>query len=251
MTALSIFTHGIQSVHTALIDGEPWFVASDVASILELGNIRSSLALLDDDERGVHTVDTLGGPQSMTVISESGLYSLVLRSRKPEAREFKRWITREVIPTIRKTGSYSNTPALTEDQIVQQALTILVAKTATLEAKVQELEPAATAWDELAGAKGDYSVGDAAKMLARAGVVTGPQRLFEQLAELHWIFRRGNAWVPYSTIVDMGYLASKPMSHEHPKTFERVIDPAQVRVTVRGIERLRVRLGSVDLAVAS
>jgi prophage antirepressor-like protein len=107
MTALDIFTYADQPVKTVLIDNEPWFVANDVAVILDLGNVRSSLALLDDDERGVHSVDTLGGQQSLTVVSESGLYSLILRSRKSEAKAFKRWITHDVLPAIRKTGSYA------------------------------------------------------------------------------------------------------------------------------------------------
>lgn len=91
--------------------GEPWFVAADVAAILDLGNARSSLALLDEDEKGVHSVDTLGGRQQVTTVNESGLYSLVLRSRKPEAKAFKRWITREVLPAIRKTGGYGSAMA--------------------------------------------------------------------------------------------------------------------------------------------
>lgn len=84
--------------------GNPWFVSKDVCAALELNNPYSSLALLDDDEKGLHTVETLGVPQEMLVISEPGLYSLMLRSRKPEAKAFKRWICHEVIPAIRKTG---------------------------------------------------------------------------------------------------------------------------------------------------
>lgn len=85
---------------------QPWFVAKDVCDILKLGNPRSSLALLDEDEKDVHSMDTPGGKQEMTIISEPGLYSLILRSRKPEAKAFKRWVTHEVIPSIRKTGGY-------------------------------------------------------------------------------------------------------------------------------------------------
>ena len=82
--------------------GEPWFVAKDVCDILGLGNMHSSLAALDEDERGLHTMDTPSGNQEMTIISEPGLYSLILRSRKPEAKAFKRWVTSEVLPSIRK-----------------------------------------------------------------------------------------------------------------------------------------------------
>lgn len=85
-------------------DGDPWFVAKDVCECLELGNPRSSIALLDEDEKGVHSVDTPGGKQEMTIVSEPGLYSLILRSRKPEAKAFKRWVTHDILPSIRKTG---------------------------------------------------------------------------------------------------------------------------------------------------
>ena len=87
-----------------------WFVASDVCLILDLGNPRSSLALLDEDEKGVHTMDTPGGEQSVTVLSEAGVYSLIFKSRKPEAKAFRRWVTHEVLPSIRQTGSYSVSP---------------------------------------------------------------------------------------------------------------------------------------------
>lgn len=89
-----------------MLEGEPWFVAADVCRALGLGNSRQTLSYLDDDEKGVITSDTLGGKQEMSTINEPGLYSLILRSRKPEAKAFKRWITHEVIPAIRKTGGY-------------------------------------------------------------------------------------------------------------------------------------------------
>ena len=131
---------------------------------------------------------------------------------------------------------------------VIEAQAMLTAK----DQQIAELEPRAEAWDELASADGDYEVADAAKILARAGVETGRQRLFGQLHDIGWIYRGTQSkWKARQTAVDAGYLAEKPMSHHHPRTGELVLDPPQVRVTVRGIERLRVRLGSIDLAVAS
>lgn len=93
-------------VRTLTIGGEAWFVAADVCKALELGNPSMTVERLDDDEKGISTIDTLGGKQRMTIINEPGLYSLVLSSRKPEAKAFRRWITHEVIPTIRKYGGY-------------------------------------------------------------------------------------------------------------------------------------------------
>lgn len=139
-------------------------------------------------------------------------------------------------------------PVAFDPTTIEGAMLLIQAATTAL-AKVKELEPKAQAWDELASAEGDYSVRDAAKMLARAGIPTGATRLFEQLASMHWIFRsQHGTWEPYSNIVDMGYMASKPMSHPHPRTHERIIDPPQVRVTVRGIERLMVRLKAPALS---
>lgn len=86
---------------------DPWWNAADVCRVLGLKNPGTSLALLDDDEKGIHSMDTLGGAQEMTVINEPGLYSLIFRSRKAEAKEFKRWVTHEVLPSIRKTGMYA------------------------------------------------------------------------------------------------------------------------------------------------
>ena len=106
------------SVRTLTIDGEPWFVAADVCRALSIGNNRQALSYLDEDEKGVITSDTLGGKQKLNTVNEPGLYSLVLRSRKPEAKAFKRWITHEVIPAIHRTGAYAvpGTPMMTAEQ---------------------------------------------------------------------------------------------------------------------------------------
>ncbi|AHJ66389.1 BRO-N domain-containing protein [Granulibacter bethesdensis] len=88
--------------------GEPWFVLSDVCRVLEIANSRHAATRLDDDEKGVVNSDTLGGSQEMTIINESGLYSLILTSRKEAARRFKKWVTAEVLPSIRKTGTYGH-----------------------------------------------------------------------------------------------------------------------------------------------
>lgn len=87
------------------VNGEPWFVAKDVCDCLEL-DLASGARGLDDDEKGLHTMQTPGGAQEMSIISEAGLYSLILRSRKPEAKAFKRWVTHDILPSIRKTGGY-------------------------------------------------------------------------------------------------------------------------------------------------
>lgn len=247
MTALDIFDYAGQQVRTVVIDDEPWFVAVDVAVVLGYSATSAMTRTLDEDEKGVRNLHTLGGTQELTIISEPGLFSAIMRSRITGARHFKRWVTHEVLPTIRKTGSYSTAPAL--DPTSMEGVQLILAAATTALAKVQELTPKAAAWDELASADGDYEVADAAKMLARAGVETGRQRLFGQLESIGWIYRATSGkWKARQSAVDNGYLAEKPMSHHHPRTGELVLDPPQVRVTLRGLERLRVRLGRIEEA---
>ena len=123
---------GLGSVRVVMQGDEPWFVAKDVCDCLELTNTAQTISYLDDDEKGVTTNYTPGGKQEMSMISEAGLYSLILRSRKPEAKAFKRWVTHDILPSIRKTGSYSapSAPAKAEISVqseVECALLILKA----------------------------------------------------------------------------------------------------------------------------
>lgn len=106
MSAVMPFSFEEHAVRVLTRDGEPWFVLADVCGVLDISNSRDASNRLDEDEKGVVTTDTLGGPQEMSIINESGLYNLIFTSRKPEARRFRKWVTGEVLPAIRKTGSY-------------------------------------------------------------------------------------------------------------------------------------------------
>ena len=110
MNAPTVFTFTQQSVRVVMIDDAPWFVATDVAETLDYRNAPDMTRILDEDEKGTQIVRTPGGDQEMTVINESGLYACILKSRKPEAKKFKKWVTSEVLPAIRKTGSYHVAP---------------------------------------------------------------------------------------------------------------------------------------------
>lgn len=112
MEELKIFNYEGNEVRTVQKDGETWFVLKDVCGVLEIGNSRDVAARLDEDEKGVDNIDTLGGEQELTIISESGLYSTILSSRKPEAKKFKKWVTSEVLPSIRKHGAYMTSETL-------------------------------------------------------------------------------------------------------------------------------------------
>ena len=114
--------------------GNPWFIVKDVCAVLDLSNVTVATSSLDEDERGSVILNTLGGEQEMLTVSESGLYSLIFRSRKPEARAFRRWVTGEVLPALRKTGSYGQTaqPVMTPGNTSLAELRRLVALWAML-----------------------------------------------------------------------------------------------------------------------
>lgn len=104
---IQVWNYESSEVRTVQVNGEPWFVLSDVCKVLEISNSRNISSRLEPDEKGVTLVDTLGGAQQMTIINESGLYTVILRSDKPQAKPFRKWVTSVVLPSIRKTGSYS------------------------------------------------------------------------------------------------------------------------------------------------
>lgn len=230
------------------VDGEPWFVANDVTAILGVGNTSQALSYLDDDERGVITSDTLGGPQLVSIVSEAGLYSLILRSRKAEAKAFKRWITHTVLPEIRRTGSFGVQVALPKDYA--SALRALADEAEAHElakVRIRELEPAASAWGSLVEATGDYSVGDAAKMLSRdPAIQIGQNTLFRWLGKHGWLYRRGDEWHPYQDKIDAGHLTLKtnrPYWDSHRGV--DVLPAPTVRITAKGLHRIYAALGGV------
>lgn len=110
MNNLQIFVYGGEQLRTVQRDDGLWWVLRDVCRVLNIANSKNVSARLDDDEKGVHLVDTPGGTQEMTIINEPGLYAVILRSDKPEAKAFKRWVTHDVLPSIRKTGAYGVPP---------------------------------------------------------------------------------------------------------------------------------------------
>ena len=143
------------AVRTATINGEPWFVANDVFRVLSVRNTKDALHTLDEDEKsGVDIIDPHGRIQRTNCISESGLYSIVLRSRKPEAKAFRRWITHEVIPAIRKHGMYATTPMLRQFQENPELIRLVCERMLAekdradkLDKKVTELQPKADFFD--------------------------------------------------------------------------------------------------------
>lgn len=168
---LQIFKYGLKEVRTIIKDGEPWFVAKDVCDILEIKNSRQAVSRLDDDEKNTVTLnDGIGNPNK-TIVNEAGLYTLILSSRKPEAKQFKRWITHEVIPAIRKYGAYM-TPEVIEktltnpDFIIQLATQLKQEREARIKAEktVFLQTPKVEAFESLLETKGAHSLTSIAKI---------------------------------------------------------------------------------------
>lgn len=125
MNELKIFNYNDTEVRTVERDGEPWFVLRDVCEVLDITNHKNVSVRLEDDEKGVHLVDTPGGPQEMTIINESGLYNVILRSDKPEAKPFRKWVTSEVLPSIRRNGGYiAGQDNMTPEELMAAALVV-------------------------------------------------------------------------------------------------------------------------------
>lgn len=221
--------------------GIPWFVLADVLAILGLN--RSSAALLDDDEKGVHTVDTPGGPQQVVIVSEPGLYSLILRSRKPEAKAFKRWITHEVLPSLRTSGGYS------VKQISRRELAQMVIdaedRAALAEQQVKVLEPAAKFAEDLTSRDGNWSFDSAAKLLSNDPAIRIGQRLlFQTLNDWKWIYRSEGRWCAYQAQINNGRLAHKVYDPRYDEDTGRMMDrQPQVRITWKGMREIHRRLG--------
>jgi anti-repressor protein len=141
---IQIFKENGWEVRTITKDGEPWFVAKDVCTALGFLNSRDAVNNhLDDDEKGVVSADTQGGKQNLRSVNESGLYALIFKSVKPEARQFRKWVTSKVLPEIRKTGGYLHTtPEDTPDTIIARALLMADQKIKKLELTVIKAAPA-------------------------------------------------------------------------------------------------------------
>lgn len=140
MSNIQIFNYQSNEVRTVEMGGEPWFVLKDVCNILGISKYRDTAARLDADERGSVEVDTLGGTQQVIAVNESGLYHVILRSDKPEAAPFRKWVTSEVLPSIRKNGGYiAGQEQLTPQELMAKALLVANKTLADREARICEL----------------------------------------------------------------------------------------------------------------
>lgn len=206
--------------------GEPWFVAKDVCDILELTNPAVALQSLDDDEKTSLSNSYVWSEPGRRplIISEPGLYRLVMRSRKPEAKEFQRWVTHEVLPSIRRTGCYIPTTDADDDMTIlakavmigQRTMEAQKQKIAEQQTRIVELEPKARFADAVAASDGTCLVGELAKMLRQNGMDIGQNRLFRLLQADGYLGKSGsNRNVPTQRAMDLGLFRIKETTVTH------------------------------------
>lgn len=219
---------------------ETWWVLSDVAKVLGVQNASDLAKRLDQDERSRFN---LGRQGEGWIVNESGLYKIVLRSDKPDAREFQRWVTHDVLPSIRRHGAYMSEDVVERtlsdpDYLIRLATALKDerAARAVAEQKVGELRPKAKALDLLADASGSYSVAEAAKMLSSAGCAMRVRDLADWLSSHGWGYRRDGHWVASQDRVKSGHLMMRAyQSTGRLKDGSPFAFAPQVRVTAKGL----------------
>lgn len=202
MNNIQIFKYENNDVRTVEMNGEPWFVLKDVCVVLGLGTVSKVADRLDADEKGMNQIHTPGGMQDVTVINESGLYNVILRSDKPEAKPFRKWVTSEVLPSIRKNGGYiAGQEQLTPSELMAKALLVANKTLAEREARISELkvqnaimQPKAEYFDELVDRNLLTSFRETAKQLG-----VEEKKFISFLMEKKYIYRDKKAkLMPYA-----------------------------------------------------
>ncbi len=233
--------------------GEPWFVAKDVCDILEISNPSDALKRLDDDERSRFN---LGRQGETNIVNEAGLYVLVLGSRKPEAHEFKRWVTHEVLPSIRKTGGYIPTTDADDDMTIlakavmigQRTMEAQKQKIAAQQTRIDELQPKASMWDNFVDTPDVLSVGNSAKLLSNLGRPIGRKTLFSWLERNGWVFRENGHWITRQNRIDAGHLVMvPPKSHGTHRDGTTFSFAPTVKITRKGLGLIARRMSEATL----
>ena len=213
------FSFGSSTIRVTTDDrGEPWFVASDIAKELGYRDAHNLARILDEEEKGTRVVSTPSGSQEMTVINESGLYSAIVSSRKPEAKQFKRWVTGEVLPSIRKNGGYiagqeQDDPELIMAKALQVAQSVIARKSAELERAKQTIAiqaPAVEFATRVAGVEKGVVLGNFARTIG-----IGQNTLFKHLRNMRVLMEGGNRHnLPLQEYIDRGYFTVRESTYE-------------------------------------
>jgi anti-repressor protein len=203
--------------------GEPWFVATDIAKLLGHSTAKDAIRILDSDERGGHTMPTISGLQKLSTVNESGLYSLIFASRKNEAKKFKKWVTSDVLPTIRKTGGYGQQIDFNDTKLIHKLLVNYTDKINNLEYQVEIDKPKAAFYDDFINTDGLYNLQNAARALSLQ------PNLFIDSLKNHYLFYQGNALVPYRKYMNQGLFAVKSNVIENKARYQTYITPKGLR----------------------
>ena len=234
MNELTVFNNELfGEIRTMTIEGEPWFVAADVCRALDLSNPTIATNRLDEDERAKFN---LGRQGDGTIINESGLYSLVLGSRKPEAKAFKRWITHDIIPTIRKTGGYVNDTAQFVESYFGQlepsqkhALTMMFEESKRMSAQLKEQAPKVLFANAVETAHNSILIGDLAKIIRQNGVDIGQKRLFEWMRQNGYLIKDGQSKnMPTQKAMEMSLFEVKESTINNPDGSVRITRTTKV-----------------------
>ena len=214
-------------IRTIERDGEPWFIGKDIAIALGYSNPADAVFKhVDEEDKGVAKCDTLGGTQNLTVINESGIYSLIMGSRLPNAKKFKRWVTSEVLPQIRKTGGY-NLP-----QTYSEALRALAEKAEQNEkllADNQRMRPKEIFADAVAASKTSILIGELAKLITQNGYEIGQTRMFKYLREHGYLIKDGSSRnMPMQRYVQQGLFEIKESNVQNPDGSVRITKTTKV-----------------------
>lgn len=249
MSALEVFAFKGREVRTVLVDGAPWFVLADVCSVLEIGNPSMVSSRIEADALSTaEVIDSLGRKQTARTVSEAGLYDVVFMSRKPEARDFQRWVTGEVLPSIRRTGSYSvpsfDVASLDGIAALAAAASAAVEEARAARAEVAVLAPKAAQADTFRQSEGLRTIGDLANDLKVHVAANMPGRkvrqqdVFDQAGRLGLIIRansvRNNQ--PTARAIDAGWV--KPYAHTYESNSHGPVTKVSTRLTPRGYGRL-------------
>lgn len=216
MNEVQLFNFENHEVRSLLLNNEPWFVGKDVAEALGYSKARNAIAnhIDSEDKKDAPIQGTLGGVQEMTVINESGLYSLVLSSKLPSAKKFKRWVTSEVLPALRKTGQYQ-VKELSGSELMAKALIEAQSVLAAKDKQIEEMKPKALFADAVATSHTSILVGELAKILKQNGIDMGQKRLFAWLREKGYLIKRqGTDYnMPTQKAMDLGLFEIKEGSY--------------------------------------
>lgn len=233
MNELKIFKNSeFGEIRTVEINSEPWFVGKDVAEVLGYSNPQKAVRdHIDDDDKTLNESFTVNGTQGV-LINESGLYSLILSSKLPNAKAFKRWVTSEVLPSIRKHGLYAKEELLDNPDIAIAAFKALKEEREArkaLEAENKQMQPLALFAKSVSASDTSILIGDLAKLLKQNGYDTGQKRLFEELRQRGFLMKSGSSKnLPTQKSMELGLFEVKESTINNPDGSVRVTKTTKV-----------------------